>query len=132
MINNFFYLEKCTTFKQKYLIRLNYEGLPFPNGLNGSANVFVAHVLGLQYADYLRYCRDRLGAEIIGKNLRYPTPYFDNTKEVKMLVKLLNKRMEFALNEREFPYEYKEDKDGNVTRVPFNGNESNDGNVGEV
>lgn len=132
MNKDFFYIEKCDTFKQKYLIKVNREKLLFPNGTDGSYNVFIGRVLGLPYMDYLRYCRDRLGADIIGKTARYPTPYFDNTKELRQLVKLLNKRMEFVMNEHDFPYYYTEDKDGNVERVPFNENESNDGNVGEV
>ena len=56
----------------------------------------------------MRYCRDRLGAELVGKNSRYIVPYFDSTNEVKMFVKLLNKRMDYVLNEREFPYNYTE------------------------
>ena len=128
----YFYLDDSPIYKGKYLIRLNHNNFLFPHGTSGSYNVFIARVLNLSYAQSLRYCRDRLGAELIGKNTRYVVPYFEKTNEVKMFVKLLNSRMKLIMNEHEFPYEYKEEEDGSVNRIPFEMNESNIGDVGEV
>lgn len=119
-MNKYFYLDESPIYKNKYIIRMSHEQsvLLFPNGTNGSYAIFPARLLNLSYAQYLRYCRDKIGAELIGKNKRYVTPYFDNSPEAKQLVKLLNARMEFIVNERKYPYEYKEDN-GTVSRVPL-------------
>ena len=84
----------------------------------------MGRLLNLSYADYLRYARDRLGAELIGKKSKYVTVYFDRTKEVEMFVKLLNTRMEFIMNEHQYPFEYKENN-GEVERIPFKKDENN-------
>jgi len=125
-MKRYFYLEESPFYKNKYMIRLNHEMFLFPHGTAGSYNVFVARVLNLSYADYLRYARDRLGAELIGKNTRYVVPYYDNNASTSALIKLLNSRMEYIMNEHKYPYDYTEDKDGNISRVPFvNANENN-------
>lgn len=118
MIKQFFFLDDSPLYKNKYVIRFNVDLTYFPNGTTGSYNVFVARLLNLSYAEYLRYCRDRLGAELVGKGNRYMVPYFDDTPEVQMFVKLLNVRMNYIINEHDFPYNY-EEKDGEVTRTSF-------------
>lgn len=118
-MKKYFYLDESPFYKNKYMICMNHDLFLFPTGTTGSFNVFIARVLNLSYADFLRYCRDRLGAELIGKNKRYVVPYFENSAEVLALIKLLNTRMEYIMNEHNFPFEYTEDKDGNVTRQPF-------------
>ena len=97
----------------------------FSKGASGSYDVFIAKLLGLSYPDYLRWARDRLGAELIGKNRKYITILFDNNETVQTLIKILNLRLEYIINEREFPYNYKEE-DGKVERVPFEEDESNE------
>lgn len=118
-MEKFFYLDESPVFKGKYLIRLNHEKFLFPTGTSGSYNVFVCRVLNLSYVKYLRFARDILGAELVGKNNKYVIPYFENDKNTREFVKLLNKRMEYVMNEQKFPYEYKEDGEGNVIRTPF-------------
>lgn len=118
MIKQFFFLDDSPLYKNKYVIRFNVDLTYFPNGTTGSYNVFFARLLNLSYAEYLRYCRDRLGAELVGKGNRYMVPYFDDTPEVQMFVKLLNVRMNYIINEHDFPYNY-EEKDGEVTRTSF-------------
>lgn len=122
----YFYLDESPVFKEKYIIRVNYDLISkfFPNGMRGSLNVLIARLLNLSYAQHLRYCRDRLGAELIGKRSRYVVPYFDRNELSRGLVKLLNKRMAYVINEKEFPYEYTE-VDGEVQRIPFNNDEDN-------
>lgn len=118
-MKKYFYLDESPFYKNKYMICLNHDLFLFPTGTTGSFNVFIARVLNLSYADFLRYCRDRLGAELIGKNRRYIVPYFENNQAVLAFIKLLNTRMEYIMHEHEFPFEYTEDKDGNVMRKPL-------------
>ena len=126
-MKKYFYLDESPFYKNKYMICLNHDLFLFPTGTTGSFNVFIARVLNLSYADFLRYCRDRLGAELIGKNKRYVIPYFDkNNESTSALIKLLNTRMEYIMNEHEYPFEYMEDENGSVVRTPFiKGNENN-------
>lgn len=125
MMKKYFYLDESPIYKNKYIIRLNHDKFLFPTGTSGSYNVFIARVLNLSYADYLRYSRDRLGAELIGKQSRYVMAYYDKNQTTEAFIKLLNKRMEYIMNEHSFPYEYKEEN-GEVKRIPFeNNNEDN-------
>lgn len=124
---NFFFLDDSPIYKGKYLIRLNHDKFLFPNATRGSFGVFASRVMNMSYATYLRFCRDELGAELIGKNHKYVVPYFEKTPEVKVFIKLLNSRMRYIMHEHNYPYDYKEDKDGNIIRIPFNEeNESNE------
>ena len=124
-MEKYFYLEESPIYKNKYIIRLNHDKFLFPTGTSGSYNVFIARVLNLSYADYLRYSRDRLGAELIGKQSRYVMVYYDKNQTTEAFIKLLNKRMEYIMNEHNFPYEYKEEN-GEIKRIPFkNNNEDN-------
>ena len=120
-MEKYFYLEESPIYKNKYIIRLNHDKFLFPTGTSGSYNVFIARVLNLSYADYLRYSRDRLGAELIGKQSRYVMAYYDRNQTTEAFIKLLNKRMEYIMNEHNFPYEYKEEN-GEVKRIPFEQN----------
>ena len=120
-MEKYFYLEESPIYKNKYIIRLNHDKFLFPTGTSGSYNVFIARVLNLSYADYLRYSRDRLGAELVGKQSRYVVAYYDKNQATEAFVKLLNKRMEYIMHEHSFPYEYKEEN-GEVKRIPFEQN----------
>ena len=120
-MEKYFYLEESPIYKNKYIIRLNHDKFLFPTGTSGSYNVFIARVLNLSYADYLRYSRDRLGAELVGKQSRYVVAYYDKNQATEAFVKLLNKRMEYIMHEHSFPYEYKEEN-GEVKRTPFEQN----------
>ena len=120
-MEKYFYLDESPIYKNKYIIRLNHDKFLFPTGTSGSYNVFIARVLNLSYADYLRYSRDRLGAELIGKQSRYVMAYYDKNQTTEAFVKLLNKRMEYIMHEHSFPYEYKEEN-GEVKRIPFEQN----------
>lgn len=124
-MKKYFYLDDTPICKGKYTIRMNHEFFPFHRGIVGSYNVLIARLLNLSYADYLRYARDRLGADLIGKGEKYVMAYFDNTETVKQFVKLLNQRMEYIMSERNDPFEYWEEEDGTVVRTPFKQNENN-------
>ena len=121
----FFYLDESPIYQGKYLIRLKSEKLLFPNGTNGSYNVFISRVLNLTYPDYLRYARDRLGAELIGKNNKYVIAYFERTKEVNLFIRLINKRVKYLMLEHKCPYDIIKEEDGTIKKIPFVRNEDN-------
>lgn len=131
-MKKYFYLDESPIYENRFLIRLNFENFQFPHGTTGSFNVFIARVLNLHYVDYLRYARDKLGAELFGKNTRYVVPYFPKTPEVDLFLKVLNKRMEYIDNERNYPFNYEEDSEGKVVRIPFVRDENNNRTVGEA
>lgn len=69
----------------------------------GSFNVICARLMNLSYAQYLRFCRDLCGAEIVGKGHTYPIPYFSHGERVQALCRLLNSRANLVLWCREHP-----------------------------
>lgn len=117
-MEKYFYLDESPLYTNKYIIRMNFDKFLFPHGTSGSYAVFVARLLNLSYADYLRYARDRLGAELVGKKSKYVTAYYDKNETTLAFINLLNKRMEYVMNEHEFPYNYKEEN-GTIKRIPF-------------
>lgn len=121
---NYFFLENSGTYQDKYIIRLNHDSFPFPNGTKGSYGVLVARLLNLSYTDYLRYARDKLGAELVGKNTKYVIPYFDKNELTMKFVDVLNKRMKYIMFEQEHPYDLVRDGD-KLRKESFNKNESN-------
>ena len=87
---NAFYLDESPTYPGKYMIFLNHDSF-FCTHTEGSYNLLPARILGLNYAWYLRMCRDELGAEIYGKGHKYPVVCFKNRILANQLVELLNK-----------------------------------------
>lgn len=77
----------------------------------GSYNIIAARLLNLSYAQYLRFCRDICGAEIIGKGHKYPMAYFKKDGRSSILVRLLNNRANLILWNRDHPdwYEHQEE-----------------------
>jgi len=124
-VEKYFYFDESPLYKSKYLIRFNPPKELFPKGTKGSYTVLPARILNLSYTSYLRYARDRLGAELIGKNHKYVVAYYEKNQNTEAFIRLLNKRMEFIMNERDFPFEYIEDSEGGVNRIPFKVNENN-------
>ena len=96
-MEKYFYLEESPYLPTYCMLYTNIEKMPFPNGIRGSYSMMAARVLGLDYADFLRFARDVLEAKIMGKGERYPRAYFRKTPEVLQMVKLLNKRMELII-----------------------------------
>lgn len=89
-IKCFDYAESATS--NRYIITYNPEaGFPITY-TRGSFAVLPARLMNLTYPDYLRFCRDVLGAEIVGKNSGYPIAYFSKGKNLFQLVRLLNER----------------------------------------
>ena len=124
-MSKYFYLQNDSVYQDKYTIYFDCPFKYFPKGTDGSYDIFIARLLSLSYPDYLRWARDRLGAELIGKNKRYIKVLFNgNNSTVQIFIKVLNKRMEYIINEHDFPYTYKEEN-GEVKRIPFKENENN-------
>ena len=98
MIKYFFADESPLTMKKT--ICINFDLLPSMQ-TSGSYALLPARVLGISYADYCRMCRDCFGGEIIGKGQKYPKCYFQHDEKLTLLLRLLNKRMEFILKVRE-------------------------------
>ena len=86
----------------KYIISPIYENLPLIK-TDGSYSILPARLMNLTYAQYLRMCRDLLGAEIIGKNSLYPIALFKRDDTFIQFIKLLNARANLILFEREHP-----------------------------
>ena len=99
MTKKYFYLEESPYHSGKHCIYIDFDNLP-PMKTTGSYNLLPARLLCLSYAEYLRFCRDELGAEIIGKKSMYPVAYFSDTKSAEGLVNTLNSRMWLAERSR--------------------------------
>lgn len=69
----------------------------------GSYNIICARLMNLTYAQWLRFCRDCCGAEIIGRGTMYPIAVFPNGRLLYQLIRLLNGRANMVLWEREHP-----------------------------
>ncbi len=116
-----FTLEESAEYADKYQIRMNIDTFnPFMGTTSGSYHVMAARLMNLDYPTYLRFCRDILGAELIGRNELYVRPVFDLTEEVRTFVKILNKRADYIMSEAQNPYEYYRKEDGSIGRKPFN------------
>ena len=99
----YFILEESPYRPGKYTIAVNFDKFPSHLSTTGSFNILAARLLNLSYAQYLRFCRDVAGGEIVGKNTVYPTVYFNKGATTNMLVRLLNSRMNLVVWEREHP-----------------------------
>ena len=91
-----FKIEESPTNPGKLFIVPEHENF-FLKYTEGSYNVICARLMGLSYAQYLRFCRDCCGAEIIGKNSLYPVAYFPHGERVQALCRLLNTRANLIL-----------------------------------
>lgn len=98
-MKNYFYLEESASMPKKFFICLNHDRLHLEH-TNGSFNIICARVMGLSYANYLRMCRDRYGADIIGKGCKYPVAFFEKNKKADELVSILNSKAKEILKGR--------------------------------
>lgn len=90
-MKKFFYVDETPYHEGKYIISIVHESFNLHN-FKGSCNCIPAKLMMLSYANYLRYCRDYFGAELIGKNQKYPIALFPDKKKAEELVKELNRR----------------------------------------
>lgn len=97
-----FKMEESPYHPNRYTIMPVHENF-YLGKTNGSYNVICARLLGLSYAQYLRFCRDICGAELSGKGSMYPIALFKNDAKFGQLLKLLNSRANLILWERANP-----------------------------
>ena len=90
---SYFKAEESMAYSGKYMLVPIHDKLPLTCTF-GSYNILAARLLNLEYADYLRYCRDVVGAELIGKNSCYVIPYFSDRAKLNKLISELNSRVE--------------------------------------
>lgn len=99
---DYFFIEESPIAPGYYVIQFDPDKMP-PMQTYGSFGILPARLMNLSYAQYLRFCRDIIGAELVGKNTKYPFPRFKKTKELVAFVRLLNTRMYCVLWEKEHP-----------------------------
>lgn len=77
------------------IVPFDYENFPFSVEGGGSYNVAPARVLGLSYADYLRFLRDSFPEQVIleGKGGYYVKPFWKFSPEMIKFIDLLNVKM---------------------------------------
>lgn len=95
-----------------YLLKLHHDEFPVHGLEKGSFNVLFARLLNLSYADFLRLCRDLVGAELYGKGQLYVLPYFKLTNDFLMFVRYMNKVAEMMVERHNHPYEFILDDNG--------------------
>lgn len=95
-----FYVDESPYHLGKYLVKPKHENFHLEQ-TSGSYNVICARLMNLSYAQFLRFCRDVLDAEIYGKKNLYPVAYFSDKKMAEQLCKLLNARANMVLWETE-------------------------------
>lgn len=91
MSKKYFSLESNPYQTGYYSIRPNHEELKLEN-TKGSFNIFCARLLGLSYAEYLRFCRDVLDANLVGKGSVYVVAYLKKNAITNQFLRLLNAR----------------------------------------
>lgn len=96
-MKNYFFWDESPYEQGKFLLKPDFDLLPL-GVAKGSYHLLAARVAGLSYANYLRACRDKYGATLIGKNCVWVLPYFD--KPNAALSNELNKRVELLLKEK--------------------------------
>ena len=85
----------------KYLIHLNFDEPTLPHMYTaGSFNVLMARLFNMPYSEFLRFCRDRYGADLQGRNHLYVIPVFEKNAETMGLIEELNRRMTIVVDER--------------------------------
>lgn len=91
-------------FSRLMIVPLNYDTFPMNIKEGGSYNVAPARILGLSYAEYLRFAREMF-PEIVtieGKGEYFPRLYWKRGAELNLFIKLLDARLNLALTEMNY------------------------------
>ena len=87
------YFYSCDLFDTgTYSVRLSDEIYEFFGRTDSSFNIVMARILGLSYASFLRFARDRYNGILDGGSRYYITVGFENKKDCDDLCKVLNNR----------------------------------------
>lgn len=93
----YFYLDDIPRYPTMKIIRVKHESWPDMR-TEGSYAILPCRLMGLGYADYLRYCRDVLGAKVISNGGVYCLVLFEETEKASEFIKFLNKRADFVIS----------------------------------
>jgi hypothetical protein len=99
MHKRYFYLEKVKNAPGRVRIRCRNELMNVDTG--AWLEVLPARLLGLQYDEYLIFCKQNFNASIIGRQSLYPYPTFYRDEILRKFVKLLNFRLEYIMMAKE-------------------------------
>ena len=89
-----FFIEPHPSRKNYYIINNNFNTIPMPM-IHTSFQYLMARLVGMNYEDYLIFCKEQLGALVVrSKGARYASVYFPNTSNVKRFVEILNDNFE--------------------------------------
>ena len=86
--------------KNHYMICGTQKLFDYIGVCKGSYQVIQARVMGLSYADYLRYLRDFHGAILMDTHKWYPAAYFKNKEDTYKILHLLNTLTREIINAR--------------------------------
>lgn len=91
-------------FTRLIIVPLDYDAFPMNIKNGGSYNVAPARVLGLTYAEYLRFAREMFPevVTIEGKGNYFPLLYWKRGAELNLFIKLLDARLNLALTEMDY------------------------------
>ena len=120
-MGKYIYYEESPYNKGKYTLSLNHKEFPLEGGTSGSFNVLFARIAGLNYADFLRMCRDEFGAVLVGKNSKYIVPYFSFGEGLLSITKWLDSRAKWLIYRYNHPYEIEKTEKG-IKKTFDNGN----------
>ena len=91
-MSKIFYVDDIPNESGFYMIRVDYTQLPLYY-IQSSLNVLPARILGASYANYLRLCRDKYNAILLGKNCYYTVPIYKSKDDAAALCKILNEKI---------------------------------------
>lgn len=116
-----FYLKE-TEEPNRYTLAIDYDLAQefYIKSTEGSYNVLFARLMNMDYPTWLRFCRDIVGAELVGKNHLYVYPIFKKTSETVQFVDLLNTQMNLVKWEKDHP-NWREHAEYLEERRRFNG-----------
>ena len=98
-IEYFTYVESVDNRGKFLILPKDYDALPFDTVCGGSYAVAPARVLGLSYAEYLRFVRDSYPniVELHGKDSLYIRALWSLSNELLDFIKLLNMKLQYAI-----------------------------------
>lgn len=85
-----FFLDEVPWQAEGYIISNNFNEIEMPM-INTSYQLLQARLVGMTYSQYLDFCRECLGAQVVRhKRAKYASVYFKDTPDVKKFIDILN------------------------------------------
>lgn len=87
-----FYLDSSLSHIGWNIIQNHLDQISMPR-IKTSIHVLEARLIGMTYEEYLDFCQDSLGAQVVrSEGQKYALIYFRNNEQVRRLVNLLNQK----------------------------------------